>query len=284
MTYFADCLPDYLGENLMTANEITALETRTAKRVQDLKDRGAKSEIIYLLVPNPMRLYPEEVPKRYVEFKGDTLLRQWKGAVTKAGATVIDLTDVLMANRTGEYKIFHKTDSHWTEYGAMLGYNELMKYIGQKFPDAAPRPSSDFTPVNVRSNFGDIYKTLGLNLTDLYETSTFIQYNYKPPSVDSIYKDGRLDLYDGNSVCPVHARVQSAQTVHTDLPGKFPTAYIFRDSFAGQLHGFLMDRFSTATWKGMWDYNFNLKEISDINPDYIIYIISERNIKAVLYN
>ena len=284
MNYFDDCLPDYLGTNLLSDKEITALQTRTEKRIQDLKDKGCKAEIIYLLVANPMRLYPEDVPKRYTEFKGDTLKRQWKDAVTKAGATVIDLTDVLMEHRNDEFKIFHKTDSHWTEYGAMFGYEELMKYIGKKFPDAAPRPRSAFEPYNIRANFGDIYKTLGLNLTDLYETSTFIKYNYKPPHVDSIYKDGCLDLYDGKSVCPVHARVSSPLTAHTDLPGSFPTAYIFRDSFAGQLHGFLMDRFSTAWWKGMWDYKFDIKDIANKNPDYIIYLISERNIKAVLYN
>ncbi|MBO5899030.1 MAG: pyridoxal-phosphate dependent enzyme, partial [Clostridia bacterium] len=35
-----------------------------------------------------------------------------------AGATVIELTEVFEEHRDDEFKLFHKMDSHWTDYGA----------------------------------------------------------------------------------------------------------------------------------------------------------------------
>ena len=288
MSYFDDCLPDYLGTNLLKDDEIAALQARTEKKIQDLRDNGCNAEIIYFFIPNTMRIWPEDVPKRYTEYKDDTLKRQWKEAVTKGGATILDLTDLMMSHKYDEFKIWHKTDSHWSEYGAYLGYTELMKYIAQKFPDAAPRPGSDFEFYNERVNFGDIYATLGLSLSDLCETSTFANFKFDPPHFNTDYNTGHVNIYDqdctmGMSVRPIHARVEFKQTTHTNLQGNFPSAYIFRDSFEGPLHAFITDRFSTATFKGMWDYSFKAKEIAAVNPDYVIYIINERNIKNILY-
>ncbi|MCL2816009.1 MAG: hypothetical protein FWD23_15545 [Oscillospiraceae bacterium] len=290
MSYFADCLPDFIGDNLINDSEIASLTARISKRISDLRGRGSEAEIIYLLVPNTVRIWPEDMPRRYTHYKGDTLLNQWKSGVTAGGATVIDLTDVMLANKTGEYKIWHKTDSHWTEYGAYLGYVGLMQHIAQKFPDAAPRPRSDFEFYNREVNFGDIYATLGLTLSDLCETTTFANFKFDPPRYNPDFNTGHVNLYDQNcalnmSARLIHARVQFAHTTNTNLTGlNLPSAYILRDSFEGSLHAFYTDRFSTAMFKGMWDYNFNLNEIVNLNPDYILYIISERNIKNVLYN
>ena len=290
MSYFDDCLPDYIGSNLINDREIEDLTKRTQKRIQDLRDKGCDAEIVYLLVPNTVRIWPEDMPRRYVEEKSDTLLRQWKQGATAGGATVIDLTDVMMAHKYDEFKIWHKTDSHWSEYGAYLGYVELMNYIAKKFPDAAPRPRSDFEFYNKEVNFGDIYATLGLELSDLCETSVFVNFKFDPPHFNPDYDTGHVNIYDENcimrmSVRPLHVRVQFQHITESNLKGlKLPSVYIFRDSFEGPLHAFYTDRFSYANYRGMWNYNFNLNEIVKENPDYILYIISERNIKNVLYN
>ena len=290
MSYFDDCLPDYLGTNLISDKEIESLKTRTEKRISDLRAKGCNAEIIYLLSPNSMRIWPEDVPKRYIEYKEDTLLRQWKKGVTEGGATVLDLTDLMMAHKYDEFKIWHKTDSHWSEYGAYLAYVELMNYIARNFPDAAPRPASDFEFFNEEVNFGDIYATIGLDISDMHETSTFVKLKFDPPHYNSDYNTGHVNIYDQNcamrmSVRPIHARVQFSHTTESNVKGvNLPKAYFFRDSFEGPLHAFYTDRFSTAIFKSMWDYNFNVNQIVNADPDYIIYVVNERNIKNVLYD
>ena len=278
--YFcADSLDSYVGDDLINDNEKKSLQTRTEKKIQDLRAKGCNAEIIYLLIPNPMRIYAENAPSRYIQNTGETLRMQWGSAVTAGGATVIDLTDLFMEHKNDEFKLFQKTDTHWTEYGALFGYNALMNYIGQKFPDALPRPSSDFEVYKKEYNCGDIYSRFDLDQSKLKETTSLVKFNFDPPGK-------RLDLYEnGNCLNLVHAKVSMSQTTNTNLKGlKLPKAYFFRDSFEGTLHDFITDRFDTATFNGMWDYNFNINKVTAANPDYIIYVISERNIKNVLYN
>jgi hypothetical protein len=165
-----------------------------------------------------------------------------------------------------------------------------MNHIAQRFPDAAPRPRSDFEFYNRQVNFGDIFATLGLTLSDLRETTTFANFRFDPPRFHPDYDGGHINLYDQDCVMQmsarlIHSRVQFPHTTNTNLPGlNLPSAYILRDSFEGPLHAFYTDRFSTATFAGMWDYNFNVGEIVRLNPDYVLYVISERNIKNVMFN
>ena len=287
MSYFDDCLPDYIGENLINDNDIANITTRISKRIQDLRANNCKSEIIYLLVPNTVRTFAEDMPRRYIFETSDTLLRQWKKGVTDGGATVIDLSDVMMAHKNDEYKIWHKTDSHWTEYGAYLGYVELMNYIARDFPDAAPRPRSDFEFYNLERDIGDIYMRLEIDVSDLKETTSFVNMNFDPPHFNPQFNKGHLglELYEPRNIYIIHDRVAFEHTTKSNMPGKLPSAYIMRDSFEGCLHAFYTDRFSSATFQSMWSYGyFDTKEISRLNPDYIIYVISERNLKNVLYN
>ena len=287
MSYFDDCLPDYIGENLITEKDIENIKTRISSRISDLRAKNCNAEIIYLLVPNTVRTWAEDMPRRYIKETSDTLLRQWKKGVTDGGATVLDLSDIMMAHKNDEFKIWHKTDSHWTEYGAYLGYVELMNYIAKKFPDAAPRPRSDFEFYNLERDIGDIYMRLEIDVSDLKETTSFVNMNFDPPHFNPQFKKGHLglDLYEPRNIYIIHDRVAFEHTTNSNMPGKLPSAYIMRDSFEGCLHAFYTDRFSSATFQSMWSYGyFDTKEIVRLNPDYIIYVISERNIKNVLYN
>ena len=277
---FFDCVPDYIGSNLISDNEKTALQGRVEKKYQDFRQRGMNTEIIYLLIPNPMNIYAELMPKRYTRFTGsENLTKQFTDAVTAGGATVIDLTDTMMAHKHDDFKIFFKTDSHWTEYGAFLGYTELMKYISQRFPDAAPRPISDFRFYNSQVNFGDIYNTLRLEQNALRETAPFVEFLFEPPCGHAyLYNDAK-----GPSVVFDHSVMSSARKTNTNLSGRFPSAYIFRDSFGGSIHAFLTDRFSEITWQAYWNYRYNINTIAEVNPDYVIYLITERNIRNIMY-
>lgn len=276
---FYDCVPDYEGTNLINDSQQTALQKRVEKKYQEFSERGMTTEIIYLLVPTPMNIYEELMPGRYIRYKENSLTKQFTESVTAGGATVIDLTEVMTAHKYDPFKIYNKTDSHWTEYGAFLGYTELMKYISKEFPDTEPRPESDFRFYNEQVYFGDIYRTLHLEPTALKETSVFCEFKFDSPC-------GHKDVYDytsGKSVTLDHEVVGKSQTTNTNLEGNFPSAYIFRDSFGGPIFAFLTDRFSEAKWHKWGQYNYDIKTIEKTNPDYIIYIITERNIRNIMY-
>ena len=115
-------------------------------------------------------------------------------------------------------------------------------------------------------------------MTALREFSAHVRFNFKSPC-------GKINLYDDvDSVCLVHDRISMGATTRTNLEGNFPNAYFIRDSFAGPIHAFLTDRFAVAEWAGMWDYRFRANDIAAMNADYVIYIVSERNIPDMMRN
>ena len=282
----ADCAPNFMGEDIIAESGIAALTKRAEKRLDMLKSKGVNAEMIFLIIPNPARIYPEDMPELYPEYKRDTLKRQWTEGVTAAGVTVIDLLDVMLEHKNDEFKIWHKTDSHWSEYGAYLGYVELMNHIAKKYPDAAPRPSSDFEFYNKEVYSGDIYHNLGLDPTDLKETTSFAKFNFDPPHFNPEYKAGHISVYrDDDSAEPVNERVSFDHVTNSNVSGNLPSVYIARDSFEVALHAYYTDRFSTATFQHMWVFGwFDTNAVVNCNPDYIIYVINERNIKDAFFN
>lgn len=288
MTYFSSCLPGFLGEDVLKSDDVTNLTERTQNKLKTLRDEGCEAELIYLVVPNTMMIWEEDVPVSYDKYKGKTLLSQWKEAVTDGGATVIDLTKVMTDHKKDEFKIWHKTDSHWTEYGAYLAYVELMNYIAKEYPDAAPRPASDFEFYNQEVNFGDISHRLELDPSDLKETTAFVNFKFDPPHFNKDFDKGHLgmDLYKKDTIDINHDRVSFAHVTNSNVQDKnLPSAYILRDSFEGALHAFYTDRFSTATFQAMWSLGFfDTNSIVKANPDYIICVVGERNLAGSVVN
>ena len=64
-----------------------------------------------------------------------------------------------------------------------------------------------------------------------------------------------------------------------------PSAIIVRDSFARTAYDMINDRFSKVTWLAEGDYTSVVNQTYANNPNYVIYIVSERNlIKVMLGN
>ena len=272
-------VPYFTGENLLNDTQINDIKELIQNRFSKLKDSGLKdTEIIYMIAPSPMNIYSELMPPEYNQNTENNLLKQFSKAATEAGAVVLDLTDVMMENKNGEYKIYHKTDSHWTDYGALLGYNKLMEHIGKKFPAAKPRPVTDFNVYNKEMYLGDIFVMLELETNSLRETSSFVDLNFEAPGVSDT-------IYTGENLCPNHDVNGYSHSTGNDKIKDLPTAYIIRDSYGGVIYPYLTDRFSWADWGAWRDFAnpLNLYDIEIKNPDYIIYIISERNIENILY-
>ena len=60
--------------------------------------------------------------------------------------------------------------------------------------------------------------------------------------------------------------------------GNLPTAVMIRDSYSANLFPFICEHFSYLYCQRMWDYELNYDKITEIKPDYVIYVICERNL------
>ncbi|MBR5871902.1 MAG: hypothetical protein IKZ09_12785 [Clostridia bacterium] len=275
---FMQQIPDWMGTNLLSDKE----KERVAKAVKE-KVRFCEYndiELIYMVVPNQCLLYPEIMDEeRFPRSTADvTLYEQFAQIAKEAGATVLDVYSVFEEHKYDEFKLFHKTDSHWSEYGAYWGYHTLMTEIAKKFPDAAPleiEGNMRFYTQEVEA--GDMMTYFGIENHLVPETATFVEWLIDCPNRIEFYKPNRVE--NENSV------ISKARTVtNPNAKGKnMPSVMFIRDSYSFGIHSFINQSFSKIYWNSTWDYQFKKNDIKKAKVDYLVYIISEKNMRSILY-
>lgn len=277
--FFVQLIDDWTGKNVLSAAGKTKIKNAVSEKVSFLNSNADGAKLVYLIVPDQMFVYPETVPERYVRTdKPETRKEQFADAAREAGAIVLDLYDVMTAHRDDTYKIYHKTDSHWTDYGAYLGYAALMETIAADFPDAAPLPiEGNFRFYKQVVTAGDMMTHLEIPNRLLSENCTFVEWLNDLPNNPPLYMDGKNEL----DFTPVR---DGQKIVNPNAEGKtLPRAMIIRDSFSTNLFGYVNQSFAEISWRPMWDYSFSKVEISRFDPDYVIYIVGEKTLGNILY-
>ena len=273
--HFFGQLEDWCRTNILSDNQVDGVQKRIKSKVDYLAGRDCK--LVYLIITNPMEIYPETAPERFVRSDKDiSRTEQFEKAARAAGATVIDAREILEEHRDDIYKIYNKTDSHWTSYGAYWGYKILMDEIGKDYEAAKPLPiDGNFEFYNKESMSGDMMVHLLLQNSLLHENGTFVKWLTKAVSNPDVYVKGSVQLD--------FSPVQDTQTVSNrlDPEGKL-TAMIVRDSFSTNIYSYVNNSFSEVYWQNMWNYKFDKDYIENTNPDYYIYIVAERNIGNLL--
>lgn len=273
--HFISSLADYEGTNLLKDQQISSLTARIQTRVNWLNDKADGAELIYLVVPSSMNMFPETVPERYKQNTGISRKDQFIEALEAGGATVIDATEALFEHKDDEYKLFHKTDSHWTEYGAWVAYTELMNYISEKWEDAKPRTFEEMGFYEKDVDGGDMPYYLTMDYSKVREVAVFSKPTFDlPVSTLKYVNSGALNM--NHETTPKYKDIKSFRD-------NLPNAYICRDSYGIALYDMLAERFNRTIYEAMWSYSFNTDQILKADADYVIYIVAERNLGDVLF-
>lgn len=273
-SFVMDEVGDFTGATVLSDSQIASAKKNIKGRADYLAELGCK--LVYLVVPTPMHIYPEWVPEEYVPYEGERRIDQFEKLATEAGATVINLYDTFMEHKSDEFKIFFRTDTHWTYYGAYLGYLELMKVVSAGWKDAAARTTDEVTFYNEWSNMGDIAEHTESDPSLLREYATFVRFNFDNEFFNDIFYTGTCRL--NHSLMSMQITTVNKQRGGLDLP----KAYILRDSFGTSIYPFISDAFSSVYWAEMWSYDFSKSKIKSFMPDYFIYVVTERNLGSVI--
>ena len=275
---FMQQIPDWMGTNLLGKNE----KERVAKAVQD-KMRFCNYndiQLIYMVIPNQCLLYPEIMDEeRFPRSAADeTLFEQFAEIATEAGAIVLDVYSVFEEHKNDEFKLFHKTDSHWSEYGAYWGYYTLMTEIAKTYPDAAPiEIDGNLRFYTQEVEAGDMMTYFGIENHLVPETATFVEWLIDCPNRIEFYKQNRVE--NENSVIQKNRVVTNPNVGDKNLP----SVMFIRDSYSFGIHSFINQSFSTVYWNYTWDYQFKKNDIKKADVDYLVYLISEKNMRSILY-
>jgi len=268
--FFSSTADNYFRNDVLTEEEANFAKQRISERITWL-DQNLTAKAIYILVPNPNEIYGEYMPDIGEQPKVQSLHEQTVNILTEAGAVVIDMKPILEQHKNDELKIYHRTDSHWTEYAAYFAYNELFSYIKQSFPAAAPRQIEDFGFKNESRQVGDLYTDLWMDETKLYETSTYSNLKFETPNNIKKYKNSNSTL--------IHDDPTKEHIFYNEEKKGKPEVIILRDSYSIMMFDFIAERCATTTLRAMWDFRFDRELFKSLDIDYCIYIVSDMNLK-----
>ena len=183
--YFSTYLDDYLGKELYTASQVKSIKATVVSRYQAYETRADGSEfgLIYVFIPDVTTVYPSIFSPEDEAKKSEALLTRYEqvvNAVSSTKAFVVDYADIVKAgleNGDSISKYYRLTDSHITEYGALLIYEKLMAFIAEKDPDVVPRTMDDYTSEKIVAQGGDYVRYRGLDPLNITEEITV--YNPK---------------------------------------------------------------------------------------------------------
>lgn len=254
---------NFQNKNLFSDVQLKQIQQNILKRKSLLKAQGI--DFYVLIAPDKNRIYGEYyypeikkvAPKGRVEelvsFLSDNDLN-----------VVYPLPEILAAKSQGA--IYYRLDTHWNNYGAFIGYTELMKEIQKDYPDLKILSLSDFNVKTRPEKGGDLLNMLKVSVNKLkikdnaiLELSPKTKYNYT-----YIQNQGPKGVKTKNSKPLNKLRV-----------------FVLRDSFTTAMEPFVSESFQEAEF--VWDHNFNsqYENILKYKPDIVIHEMVERGVHAL---
>lgn len=231
---------------------------RWRKVLLERRDWLAERNIAFLfvLVPDKPLMYPkympDSLPRTGVEQPIDQLARHlWE----TTDLEVLDLRRPLQIGRRQE-RTYHRTDAHWNDWGAYVGYAAIVERLREMLPSMA---GAKVIPAAHGSHV-----THGMGLASIV-------------GLASVYHEERIDMK------PVGARARPApeHRAHYDERARrmvpialgvenesLPRAVMFRDSYANALVPYLSENFRRILF--VWERDVDPAVVEREKPDVVI--------------
>ena len=155
----------YTGSNFSGKN-LCDEKVKSLKKLQELLWNEKKIFLLVILTPDKGTYYSEYIPNRYMKRKKALTNYGYYAAKCKeAGINLIDFNRwFLKAKDTSRYPLYPKTGIHWTDYGALLAADSLLRYLQARLHLPLPVMVVDSieTSSTARDVDDDIAQTLNL--------------------------------------------------------------------------------------------------------------------------
>lgn len=212
-----------------------------------------------VILPFKARIYPEMMPiqlKQHMNFAN--YLQLYNYIKNDTSIRFIDCTQELI-NGKNTRPTYYKTDTHWNEYGAFLGYRKIIERVKQDFPILKPLEINDFIIDSCAMNYGDLEFLMGF-------TKIISDIEYK-------LKFRQNDVLSVNSKMGYNKRVKQKNANRLKL-------FMIRDSFTEYLMALFSENFYKSEF--YWSPIIPAKQIVDVKPNVVIHEMLELFILNVL--
>ncbi len=248
--YYGETTDDFLNINTLNEREVSNI-SHNLRMINDYCKKN-NAEFIFFSAPNKNSIYPENMPFNYipvdkngnyellsVELSDDSFYLDMK-------SVLLDMKYILL-EKEQNVSLYHKTDTHWNNFGAYVGHTAIMEKIGSE-------PCSAGTGWYTRNDrLGDlaemIYPAEKAKDTQIYNDYQFA-YTYQ----------GRLRGLDDITI----------NTLNENSEGRL---LMFRDSYGEAILPYMAECFGTAEFSRAVPYR-----LDNIDGKTVILEIVERNL------
>jgi hypothetical protein len=216
---------------------------------------------VFTIAPDKHAIYAEEMPGSLAKVSDVSRADQLFTALQDTGLAV-DVRPSLFDAKTRE-RIYHKTDTHWNDRGALVAYQRIIGAVRARVPRTpAAWTRDDFQAAEQIAPGMDLAGMMGLKRV-LTEANLMLVPRHprrarvvEPAGAEPTAEEGRL-------------------VTEIDDPS-LPRAVIFRDSFVSRLVPFLSEHFSRAVY--LWQNDFDADVVAQEHPDIVIQEIVGRHL------
>jgi alginate O-acetyltransferase complex protein AlgJ len=250
--FYADdgAMEDYAEALPFTDAELEAWR----QTLQDTSDWLRAQGIAYLFVVSPDKhvIYQEYMPATIRRAEVSRIEQLVSHLRAHSTVRVLDLRPALLAAKAHE-RIYHRTDTHWNDRGAFVGYQQIVEALAADVPALPPPSRSAFEPRVVRSAGLDLAGMLGL--TTVLDEDDLVLVPRRPGTARI------LEPHDPNPRL-MHPRIV------TEAQHRGPRAVVFMDSFGAGLVRFLSEDFSRVVY--LWQNNMDPQVVRQERPQVVI--------------
>jgi alginate O-acetyltransferase complex protein AlgJ len=263
-------LKTFTGTELFNEHELEEFKAEMLRRQKIISSYNAK--LLIAIVPNKANIYPEYMPDHIIKAERYGYGEQMTEYLKENKLPVIDLYSILSQHKK-PYDIYFKTDNHWNDLGAFVATNAILEKMKLSFPAVTLLDTLNYPIKKSREKDGSIAKMMGMEgqTTDL---------NYSPTSREFVARKNDQKKYEAIKGFPYPDEYEISYQQHDT---SLPKVLLIRDSFGKRLMPYLAERCCNMTciWDA-WHYGLNEAIIKDAKPNFVIYLISESQLKNVM--
>jgi len=250
-------LDDFRGLMPLTQQQLISWKKNLVRKRDWLAKQGI--HYLFVMVPNKQTIYPEYLPDYFQKAKGTTRVEQLMETLKQdRDVEVLDLRPGLL-NAKSERRLYQKTDTHWNEYGAFVGYKEIMHKISQWFPKEQFKFDFYFHDTMTEGPAGDLARVLGL-----HETTKEMCPLLKEVHFCAQLMELRLEIENPQKLKETEPFMNGCKDANL-------RALVFKDSFFNMIQPFFSENFQQVVY--LWqDYDQKTVErlIDTLHPDLVI--------------
>jgi len=261
----------YDGSKRLSDSCLNLFLKELTRRKKYLDERNC-SMYIYI-IPAKIVVYPEYIGRdiyRYNEQSEGAQLAEYIKKHSDVSITYL-LPELLKAKDPDKPLLYYKTDTHWSDYGAFIGYNEIMKQISATHHNVRLLTDKDIVHSDTEMGTG--------NLAVMMKAQNyFVETKHRFNVIKSIAVDEPKKDYAPPDNFPYPWQFQK-HTPDTTLA----RALVIGDSFMIGTMGFLAESFSHSAFIfDAWKYKLNEPIVNGEKPNVVIYIIWEPKLENII--